>query len=137
MTWASINLPTWIRWLGAVLGLMTIPAAAWVLGSLGQNVSETVLTKQVHRLVTVGPYRLVRHPLYSTGLTLFFALGLILSSWFVLFMSVVAVSLILCVIIPAEERALLEKFGDHYQQLMRATGRLIPHFSTAAPPSAK
>ncbi len=126
MNWASFDLPTWVRWIGVVLGLMTIPAAAWVLRSLGQNVSETVLTKQAHQLVMTGPYRWVRHPLYTTGLTLFFGFGLILASWFVLFMASVAAILILLVVIPTEERALLEKFGARYQQFMSTTGRLFP-----------
>src|SRR6266404_6324251 len=118
MTWASFPLPPWIRWFGVVVGLLTIPAAAWVLRSLGHNVSETVLTKREHQLVTAGPYQWVRHPLYTTGLTLFVALGLMEASWFVLSMTAVAALLIQLLVIPAEERALVEKFGDRYRAYM-------------------
>ena len=126
MNWASVALPTWIRWVGLVVGLSTIPAVSWVLRSLGQNVSETVLTKQEHHLVESGPYKWVRHPLYSTGVSLFIALGLMQSSWFVVFMSVVAVLLLRLLVIPAEESALMAKFGDQYRAYMRQTGRLLP-----------
>ena len=61
MSWASIALPVGLRWAGAVLGVVLIPAMVWVFRSLGRNVSETVLTKTDHTLVTHGPYRWVRH----------------------------------------------------------------------------
>ena len=129
MIWASFVLPAWIRWLGLIVGLLTIPAVSWVLRSLGHNVSETVLTKRDHELVMAGPYRWVRHPLYTTGIVLFFALGLIEASWFVLFMAAVAMLLIQLLVIPAEERALVAKFGDRYRAYMDRTGRLLPRAS--------
>jgi protein-S-isoprenylcysteine O-methyltransferase Ste14 len=131
MTWASFPLPPWIRWFGVVVGLLTIPAAAWVLRSLGHNVSETVLTKREHQLVTAGPYQWVRHPLYTTGITLFIALGLMLASWFVLSMATVAALLIQLLVIPAEERALVGKFGDRYRAHIARTGRLLPRVSNS------
>lgn len=126
MTWAAVVLPAWIRWLGVVVGLLTIPVLSWVLRSLGHNVSETVLTKREHQLVTAGPYQSVRHPLYTTGITLFLALGLMEASWFVLLMGAVAALLIRLLVIPAEERALLGKFGNRYRAYMGRTGRLVP-----------
>jgi protein-S-isoprenylcysteine O-methyltransferase Ste14 len=129
MTWASFVLPEWIRWLGVVVGMLTIPAVSWVLRTLGRNVSETVLTKREHDLVTAGPYHWVRHPLYTTGLTLVVALGLMLASWFVLSVATVAALLIRLVVIPAEERALMAKFGDQYRAYRGRTGRLLPRVS--------
>jgi protein-S-isoprenylcysteine O-methyltransferase Ste14 len=51
MTWGSFDAPAGVRWAGAILGVLTIPAVYWVLGTLGPNVSETVLTKEHHELV--------------------------------------------------------------------------------------
>src|SRR5215472_12435526 len=115
MTWASFALPPWIRWLGFIVGLLTIPAISWVLRSLGYNVSETVLTKREHQLVTIGPYQWVRHPLYTTGIILFVALGLMLASWLVLFIAGLAALLIHLLVVPAEEHSLIAKFGDRYR----------------------
>jgi protein-S-isoprenylcysteine O-methyltransferase Ste14 len=131
MTWASFALPAWIRWIGFIGGLLTIPAVPWVLRSLGHNVSETVLTKREHQLVMAGPYQWVRHPLYTTGLTLFVALGLMEASWFVLSMTAVAALVIQLLVIPEEERALVEKFGDRYRAYMGRTGRLLPRVSNS------
>lgn len=134
MTWASFVLPPWTRWLGFIVGLLTIPAVSWVFRSLGHNVSETVLTKREHQLVTTGPYQWVRHPLYTTGITLFVALGLMEASWFVLFMATVAALLIQWLVIPAEEGALVAKFGDRYREYMIRSGRLLPRTSGVGDP---
>jgi protein-S-isoprenylcysteine O-methyltransferase Ste14 len=85
-----------------------------------------VLTKREHQLVIAGPYQWVRHPLYTTDITLFVALGLMEASWFVLFMTTVAALLIQLVVIPAEERALVAKFGDRSGTYMGRTGRMLP-----------
>ncbi len=84
MSWSALPLPVWARQLGCVLGLLCALGEWWVLRSIGPNISETVLTKHDHKLVTSGPYRWVRHPLYSLGLAGIFSLGLIASNWFML-----------------------------------------------------
>ena len=126
MAWAAFSIPNWVRGVGAVLGLASVPMAYWVFSSLGPNVSETVLTKEEHVLVTGGPYRWVRHPLYLTGLMLFAGIGLMNSSWFVVGLSVVTLVGILTLVIPREEAHLVARFGDRYRDLVRRTGRLLP-----------
>ncbi|HEX6104919.1 MAG TPA: isoprenylcysteine carboxylmethyltransferase family protein [Gemmatimonadales bacterium] len=129
MAWASFDAPRPLRWLGLVLGVLTVPAVHWVLGALGRNVTETVLTRERHELVTGGPYRWVRHPLYTTGLTLFVALGLMAGSWFVLMAAGLAFALLRLLVIPREEQALLARFGERYELYMLRTGRLVPRVS--------
>lgn len=127
MAWARLTaIPEWTRWIGAALALASVPMVYWVLSTLGANVSETVLTKREHALVTGGPYRWVRHPLYSTGLMLFFGIGLMNQSWLVLAMSLVTMVGILTIVLPREEAHLLALFGEDYRALMRRTGRLLP-----------
>jgi protein-S-isoprenylcysteine O-methyltransferase Ste14 len=126
MAWASFPVPEMLRWLGFVVAVLTVLAVHWVLSALGRNVTETVLTKERHELVTGGPYRWVRHPLYTTGLALLLALGLMAGSWFVLLATVIAFAFIRMLVIPREEQALLAKFGDRYQSYIMRTGRLVP-----------
>jgi protein-S-isoprenylcysteine O-methyltransferase len=99
---------------------------AWTLRSLGRNISETVLTKEHHELVTSGPYRWVRHPLYTSGVALFLALGLMADSGFILVVTLVAAVLIRTVVVPLEERELVRKFGPAYLDYVGRTGRLLP-----------
>jgi protein-S-isoprenylcysteine O-methyltransferase Ste14 len=126
MAWSSLPVPAWVRWLGAALGLAMVPMVYWVMRSLGTNVSETVLTKAHHRLVSHGPYRWVRHPLYAVATTAFLSLGVLAANAFLLAVAVLALAAIALLVIPAEEKELLHKFGDDYRRYMARTGRLWP-----------
>ena len=136
MAWATFGVPQTLRWLGLALGVLAVPAVHWVLSALGRNVTGTVLTKERHELVTGGPYRWIRHPLYTTGLTLFVALGLMAGGWFVLLATVSAFALLRVLVIPREEQALLAKFGERYQAYMSRTGRLVPRVRSGSAPGA-
>ena len=75
----------------------------------------------------------MRHPLYTTGLALFAALGLMTASWLVLLAAAVTLVLLRWLVVPREERALLARFGDRYREYMRRSGRLLPRLRGAAP----
>jgi protein-S-isoprenylcysteine O-methyltransferase Ste14 len=85
-----------------------------------------VLTKERHELVTAGPYRWIRHPLYAVGILLFASIGLIAANWFILGLAALAALFIRFLVIPIEEHELSQKFGDHYGQYIARTGRLFP-----------
>jgi protein-S-isoprenylcysteine O-methyltransferase Ste14 len=54
-----------IFWLGVALTWIGIAFAIWARATLGRNWSGMVEVKQEHKLVIAGPYRIVRHPIYS------------------------------------------------------------------------
>jgi protein-S-isoprenylcysteine O-methyltransferase Ste14 len=126
MAWSEFSAPDSLRWLGATIGLIAIPSAWWLFTHLGRNVSETVLTKSDHALVTTGPYRWIRHPLYATGGALLIAVGLMAVNWFILSLAIVVVVLIRMLVVPVEEDALIAKFGDDYRGYMQRTGAMFP-----------
>lgn len=126
MAWSELALPAWVRWAGVGLGLAMVPVAYWVFRTLGRNVSETVFTKERHELVTAGPYRVIRHPLYAVAIGLFLAIGLMGASWFILLFALIALASIRLVVVPLEERELEAKFGDAYRSYRRRTGALVP-----------
>ena len=103
-----------------------LPVLYWVVSTLGRNISETVLTKEDHSLVTQGPYRWVRHPLYSVATILFVSLGIVAANWFIIVMALVIIIGIALVVIPKEEAQLKSKFGDEYSEYMKGTGMLVP-----------
>jgi protein-S-isoprenylcysteine O-methyltransferase Ste14 len=125
MAWAALPLPAWLRWLGAGLGFAMVPLLYWLFCSLGKNVSETVLTKESHELVTHGPYRWIRHPLYSVASLGIFALGLVAANWFMLLM-IILIMMMLPALAAKEEAMLIEKFGGEYREYMQRTGRFLP-----------
>ena len=126
MAWASLSVPSWAPWIGVALGILVVPSLYWVLSTLGANVSETVFTKRQHQLVTTGPYRWVRHPLYTAGIALFASIGLMAANWFVLQWAVVASIFVRLVVIPREEAQLVATFGDAYRRYRSGTGSLLP-----------
>src|SRR5262249_3477867 len=70
VAWASVALPGWLRWAGAALLAQSAVLLTWTLHSLGKNLTDTVVTRKVHTLVTRGPYRWVRHPFYVSAVLL-------------------------------------------------------------------
>ncbi len=60
----------------AVLCAAGLVLAIWARRAIGSNWSAIVMLKRGHELVTGGPYRYVRHPIYSAILVMFFATAL-------------------------------------------------------------
>ncbi|MCI0693647.1 isoprenylcysteine carboxylmethyltransferase family protein [candidate division KSB1 bacterium] len=129
MAWSALPLPAWLHWLGAGLGFAMIPLLYWLFRSLGKNVSETVLTKERHELITHGPYRWIRHPLYTVASIGIFALGLLAANWFMLLM-ILLIMATLPALVAKEEAQLIEKFGNAYREYMQRTGRFLPRLKS-------
>ncbi|MGH2593813.1 MAG: methyltransferase [Anaerolineae bacterium] len=125
MKWSALPLPIGVRWLGAGLSAIAIPLIVWMFRSLGRNVTDTVVTRREHTLVRHGPYRWIRHPLYSFGALLFTGIILMAANWFIVLMGLVGFS-ILVMRTPIEEEKLIERFGDEYRAYMKQTGRFLP-----------
>jgi protein-S-isoprenylcysteine O-methyltransferase Ste14 len=125
--WAHVRLPTWARLLGAAPGMLADGLAYWVFSSLGKNVTPTVITRDRHELVTTGPYRWVRHPLYSIGFLSYISFALLAANWYVAVLSM-ATLILIAVRVPKEEEALIARNGDVYRHYVRRTGRFLPRF---------
>ena len=82
MAWASVSLPFWSRWVGVGALLAGVALLVWTFRSLGANLTDTVVTRKKHTLVVHGPYRWIRHPLYSAAGMFIPALSLIAANWF-------------------------------------------------------
>ncbi len=112
----------WLGLLLAVLGLgLSVVARVWI----GGNWSGTVTLKQDHELIRSGPYRWVRHPIY-TGILIALAGSVIaLGEWRGLAgLALITVSLLRK--IGVEERFLIEQFGDAYVRYRAEVPALIP-----------
>jgi protein-S-isoprenylcysteine O-methyltransferase Ste14 len=126
--WSFISVPDGLRWTGGIIALFVCPPLIiWAQNSLGKNVSTTVITRKEHQLVTHGPYKWIRNPLYSFAVLFFGSLALVAASWFLLLAIGLAIVLI-AIRLPKEEAGLIERFGDKYQLYMKQTGRFLPRF---------
>lgn len=125
LAWSQVGLPGWTRWIGVGLGIVCVVLIYWMFSSIGSGITPTVATRSEHKLVTKGPYRWIRHPLYSFGTLFFLSFALMADSWFIALMAALAIVL-LSIRLPTEEAFLIEKFGDEYREYMKHTGKYLP-----------
>ena len=125
VAWATIQLPDWLRGLGILGGSIGLGLLIWMFSSLGRNITDTVVTRQKHTLVTHGPYRWIRHPLYTFGAFFFLCLSLITSLWIIPTLGIPAFA-ILIKRTSIEEESLEARFGEEYLQYTQRTGRFLP-----------
>lgn len=125
MTWSSMPLPDWLRWTGVAVLVLAGGLMIWAMRSLGKNLTDTVVTRKEHTLVTNGPYRWVRHPFYDAAALGIVANSLIAANWFLLATGAL-VMLLLILRTRIEEEKLLARFGDSYREYMTRTGRFLP-----------
>jgi protein-S-isoprenylcysteine O-methyltransferase Ste14 len=79
-----------------------------------------------HELVTWGPYRLVRHPIYTSMLLLLLATGSLVTPWPLLLASLVSFLIGTEIRVRVEDRLLAERFGEQFQQYQRRVAAYIP-----------
>ncbi len=125
VAWARLDLPLWLRWLGVGLLVGVIPAVIWMFRSIGTNISSRHTTREGHQLVTSGPYRYIRHPLYTFGLLMYVGLGLVAAMWWI-WLGLAVIFPMLMWRTPREEAQLVARFGDEYRAYMQRTGRYLP-----------
>ena len=111
--------------IGVALVALGLGYAVQARRHLGANWSATVTLKQAHSLIRNGPYRHVRHPIY-TGLLLAFAgSALALAEWRGL-LALLLVTGSLWLKLRREERWLLEHFGADYAEYRKTSWALLP-----------
>ena len=125
MAWSQVALPAWLRVAGAGLCAVCTVLMLWTLRSLGTNLTDTVVTRRNHTLITHGPYRWVRHPFYGCMVLLIVAISLLAANWFFVIAGAVVFSLI-GIRTRTEEEHLAARFGDAYRSYMARTGRFVP-----------
>lgn len=124
----------WLAWSGAILTAAGLWFAVCARRKLGQNWSGVVTIKVDHALVTSGPYRFVRHPIYSGLLIGFVGTALAIGEW----RGVAAVALAALALwrkAALEERKLRRQFGAAYDAYAeRVTSPFAIHRPRRAPP---
>ena len=125
MAWAAVPLPVWLRWTGVGLALIAGSLLVWMFRTLGRNLTDTVVTRKQHTLVTTGPYRWVRHPMYASAALAIVGNSLVAANWYLFVVGCLAL-LLLVIRTRKEEQNLIAKFGDDYRNYMQQTGRFVP-----------
>jgi protein-S-isoprenylcysteine O-methyltransferase Ste14 len=124
MVWSQVALPTGVHAVGAAVASLALIGLFWAFRHLGHNLLPD--TPSANRaLVTTGPYRKVRHPLYGAWVVLLTGYSLITSSWAVAITGLAAIAIVVRRT-AAEEEGLHARFGDAYRDYATRTGRFLP-----------
>ena len=113
-------------WSGVVVLVAGLVFSIWARVHIGRNWSGIVTLKQDHELIQSGPYRLVRHPIYTGLLLGFIGTAIARDEW----RGWLAVLMVLAALwrkLRLEERWLTEQFGDAYRQYRSEVAALIPY----------
>src|SRR5438552_2624580 len=117
-----------VEWAGVLLTAAGVAVAFWARWHLGANWSGVVTLKENHELIRTGPYKNIRHPIYT---------GILLA----LLGTAIAVGEVRAIIALAiayasfytkarrEESFLAEEFGANFTEHQRHTGMFLPRFS--------
>lgn len=123
--WLALPSTPWLLWLGVALTAAGLLLAIWARLYLGKNWSGLVTVKHDHELVRTGPYRFVRHPIYSGILLALLGTTLCRRNvWG--FLGLVIVWLGLWLKSRLEEGFMVQTFGSQYDDYRRTTGAIVP-----------
>ena len=125
--WARVALPDWVRVIGLVAVAIDSVLVIWMFRSLDTNITPVHEARESAKLITSGPYRWIRHPLYSFGFALLIALSVITAMWWLAACAALFIGFMLWRV-PKEEAILVGVFGDAYRSYMTRTGRFLPKF---------
>jgi len=112
-------------WSAAALCVVGLALAVWARVSLGRNWSGVVTLKEGHELVERGPYRFVRHPIYTGILIMFFATALALGH-LAGFTATLLMFASFWIKLRDEEQLMLQQFPEGYAAYQRRAKRIIP-----------
>ena len=94
--------------------------------ALGRQFAYQARLVEGHRLITTGPYRYVRNPIYTALFGLALATGLVLSRWLVIPLFAILYVVGTLIRIRIEERLLRSQFGPEFEEYARRVPALIP-----------
>ncbi|MCU7693140.1 protein-S-isoprenylcysteine O-methyltransferase [Haoranjiania flava] len=126
LSFAQFDLPDSVRILGFVIGICSMLLFGYVHKILGDNWSPVLEIRPEHELVISGPYKWVRHPMYSAMLLWLVSFTLISANWLYACSISAGLAILFVVRIPDEEKLMLEEFGEQYKTYVKQAKRLIP-----------
>ena len=105
-------------WLYAGLSIFTVALVITITSLF--NITSAPADKPVTR----GVYKFSRHPMYFSGFLMIISVGISCASWVVLLLAVIWI-VFWRIAVPAEERFLIDMYGDSYREYMDRTPRWI------------
>jgi protein-S-isoprenylcysteine O-methyltransferase Ste14 len=129
---AEVLLGTWeplwqISVAGGVLWIFRLATKIWAVRTLGDAWSTEVRIRPGQRLITRGPYRRIRHPIYLCLMIEPMAVALIANTPNTGVAAILILWPLFLTRLKIEEKSLCENFGEEYRRYARSVPALIPH----------
>jgi len=127
IAFADLALPLWLRWAGVGIALAGFALLQWAQVTLASSWSDTPRMLKEQSLITSGPYRWIRHPIYTAFILILSSTLFISSNWLIglgwagmtIFETISRIGF--------EEALMIEYFSDQYREHMKHTGRFLPY----------
>lgn len=124
--WAVAPFPAWLRGVGLGLALAGFALLQWAQITLGRNWSDAPRLLQYQTLTTTGPYRWIRHPIYSAFLLILSAPLFLTANGLIGLLWLTSTAIEIASRVAFEEGMLAETFGERYRHYAQHTGKLWP-----------
>ena len=119
-----------IEILVAIVTMLVAVGSVWFVSSavrsLGKHWSIAARLVEGHKLVTEGPYRVVRNPIYTGMFGMLMATGLAIGHWIGLLIAIVLFAVGTVIRVRSEERLLREAFGAEFDAYARRVPAVVP-----------
>jgi len=122
----AVDLPMTVRLAGLAIAVASALFAAWAMWSLGKSYGIRMDLYEGHRLVTEGPYRLTRHPMYLGIVSFHVGATIAMESLALLVVTLLYVIPFTAIRIRAEDRDLAAGFGDQFRVFAGRVPALVP-----------
>lgn len=126
LAFADLAFPAWLRWAGVGIAILGFALLQWAQVTLANSWSDTPRMMKEQTLITSGPYRTIRHPIYTAFILILGSMLFISSNWLIGLCWLVMTTLEVISRIGFEESLMMEFFGEQYREYMKKTGRLFP-----------
>jgi len=125
-----LPMPTWVEVVVAIITVLIAVGSIWLAFSavqaLGAQWAYVARVTEGHRLVTEGPYRWLRNPIYTAMLGMMLATGLAVSSWIAFPISIVVFAVGTYIRVSREEKLMHSEFGEQWDEYKRRVPAVLP-----------
>jgi protein-S-isoprenylcysteine O-methyltransferase Ste14 len=133
LDFSHVSLPSPMRWIGALLAFGGVAMVWWTHRTLGRHWSGILELRENHRLINSGPYRYIRHPMYTGFFMMPVGLALVTANLLIALLQIGATIAMYLARVADEEAMMIDRFGDEYRIYIRQTRRLLPRLRTGRP----
>ena len=129
LDFANYTLPTWAGWVGVVLIVLALIVFWRAHADLKTNWSPSLEIREKHELITRGIYGYIRHPMYASQWLWVLAQPLLLQNWLAGWLDLVVFLFFYLLRVRAEEKMMIDTFGEQYKEYMKKVGGVFPKFN--------